>query len=162
MCGPRMLAAEWIVLLSAISAWSTAADISIRVETPMPPPKWAMLERQLLSENVSACREFFRRYFDDRGHLQCFVRWGANDGPDDAFENFNGWPELHALGASDEIMQMYLKGHEGLIKQYTEAKTTEVPAGRGGIYYKEFDAQQDWMHHGEGLQLFNRMGLSIP
>ena len=39
-----------------------------------------------------------------------FVRWGANDGPDDAFENFNRWPELHALGASDEILQMYLKG----------------------------------------------------
>jgi hypothetical protein len=57
---------------------------------------------------------------------------------------------------------MYLKGHEGMIKQYTEAKTVEVPAGKGGIYYKEFDAQQDWMHHGEGLQLFNRMGMSIP
>ena len=39
-----------------------------------------------------------QKYFDDRGYLQCFVRWGANDGPDDAFENFNRWPELHALG----------------------------------------------------------------
>ena len=29
------------------------------------------------------------------------------------------------------------------------------------MYYKEFDAQQDWMHHGEGLQLFNRMGSMI-
>ena len=30
---------------------------------------------------TSACREFFKKYFDDRGYLQCFVRWGANDGP---------------------------------------------------------------------------------
>ena len=30
------------------------------------------------------------------------------------------------------------------------------------MYYKEFIVQSDWMHHGEGLQLFNRMGLSIP
>ena len=30
------------------------------------------------------------------------------------------------------------------------------------MYYKEFVAQSDWMHHGEGLQLFNRMGLSAP
>jgi len=128
----------------------------------MAAPRWATLERQLLAENVPACREFFRKYFDDRGYLQCVVRWGANDGPDDAFENFNRWPELHALGASDEISQMFMKGHEGLLKQYTEARTTVVPIARAGMYYKEFIVQSDWMHHGEGLQLFNRMGLSIP
>ena len=128
----------------------------------MAPPRWATLERQLLAENVPASREFFRKYFDERGYLQVFVRWGANDGPDDAFENFNRWPELHALGASDEILQMYSKGHEGLIKQYTEAKTTDVPIARQGMYYKEFIVQSDWMHHGEGMQLFNRMALSVP
>jgi len=37
-----------------------------------------------------------------------------------------------------------------------------VPIARQGMYYKEFIVQSDWMHHGEGLQLFNRMGLSIP
>ena len=128
----------------------------------MAPPRWALLERQLLSENVPACREFFEKYFDDRGRLLCFVRWGANDGPDDAFENFNRWPELHALGAADEIVRMYSRGHEGLLTQYTEAKTTDVPVARQGMYSKEFIVQSDWMHHGEGLQLFNRMGLSIP
>ena len=128
----------------------------------MVPPRWARLERQLLADNVPACREFFTKYFDARGYLQCFVRWGANDGPDDAFENFNRWPELHALGAGDDILQMYSKGHEGLLKQYTEARTTDVPIARQGMYHKEFIVQSDWMHHGEGLQLFNRMGLSIP
>ena len=138
------------------------ADVSFQIRAHMDPPRWATLERQLLNENVPACREFFKKYFDDRGYLQCFVRWGANDGPDDAFENFNRWPELHALGASDEILEMFSKGHEGLIEQYTEAKTTNVPIARQGMYYKEFIVQSDWMHHGEGLQLFNRMGLSIP
>ena len=139
-----------------------AAEVAIRIDTRMDPPRWAVLERQLLADNVPACQEFFNKYFDDRGYLQCFVRWGANDGRDDAFENFNRWPELHALGASDDILRMYSKGHEGLIKQYTEAKTTDVPIGRGGMYHNEFIVQSDWMHHGEGLQLFNRMGLSIP
>jgi hypothetical protein len=138
------------------------ADVMVRIDAHMDPPRWATLERQLLADNVPACREFFNKYFDDRGYLQCFVRWGANDGPDDAFENFNHWPELHALGASDDVLQMFLKGHEGLIKQYTEARTTDVPIARQGMYYKEFIVQSDWMHHGEGLQLFNRMGLSIP
>src|SRR5262245_9690591 len=35
----------------------------------------------------------------------------------------NRWPELHALEADDDILQMYLTGHEGLLRQYTEAKT---------------------------------------
>ena len=103
------------------------------------------------------------KYYDERGYLQCFLRWGANDGPDDAFENFNRWPELHALGADDEILQLYLTGREGMIRQYSEAKTTETfrPAATG-CTCKEFSAQSDWMHHGEGLQLFNRMALSAP
>ena len=139
-----------------------AAGVTVRIDAHMDPPRWATLERQLLADNVPACREFYKKYFDDRGYLQCFVRWGANDGPDDAFENFNRWPELHALGAGDEIRQMFVSGHDGLIKQYTEARTTDVPIARQGMYHKEFIVQSDWMHHGEGLQLFNRMGLSMP
>ena len=146
----------------ARDALQGAGDPTLHITAHMDPPRWAVLERQLLADNVPACREFFNKYFDDRGYLQVFVRWGANDGPDDAFENFNHWPELHALGAGDDILQMYLKGHEGLLKQYTEAKTTDVPIARQGMYYKEFIVQSDWMHHGEGLQLFNRMGLSVP
>jgi len=147
-------------LLAAASP--RADEKSLRIDSHMDPPRWAQLERRLLAENVPACQEFYRKYFDDRGRLQCFVRWGANDGPDDAFENFNHWPELHALGASDDILSMFSKGHEGLLAQYTEARTTDVPIARQGMYYKEFIVQSDWMHHGEGLQLFNRMGLSIP
>ncbi len=132
------------------------------IDTPMPAPAWARLERQLLADNVPACREFFEKYYDARGYLQAFLRWGANDGPDDAFENFNRWPELHALGGGDDILRLYLTGWEGMIRQYSEAKTTDVPAGRAGMYVRDFSAQSDWMHHGEGLQLFNRMALSAP
>ena len=125
-------------------------------------PAWARLERQLLAESTPACLEFYRKYYDDGGRVQCVLRWGADDGPDDAFENFAGWPELHALGGGDEILNRYLTALDGMTAQYTEAKTTQVPAGRDGMYYKEFSAQADWMHHGEGLRVFNRMGLSVP
>src|SRR5499427_8911033 len=151
-----------IACCAALAATTRAADVAISIDARMDPPKWAVLERQLLAENVPAAQEFFKKYLDDRGFLQCYVRWGANDGPDDAFENFNRWPELHALGAGDEIQRMYSRGHDGLIRQYTEARTTDVPSARQGMYYKEFIVQSDWMHHGEGLQLFNRMGLSVP
>jgi hypothetical protein len=162
-----LIALASVVAVSACATAEPAAPAasasSITIDTPMAAPKWAQMERQLLADNVPAAREFFAKYFDDRGYLLCFLRWGANDGPDDAFENFNHWPELHALGAGDEIVQMYMKAHEGMIKQYTEAKTTKlVPAGVDGMYYKEFSALSDWQHHGEGLQLFNRMALSVP
>src|SRR5688500_1366718 len=125
------------ILIAVTTAACATADSApagpastVTIAAPMAAPKWAQMQRQLLAENVPAAREFFQKYFDDRGYLLCFVRWGANDGPDDAFENFNYWPELHALGASDEIVQMYMKAHAGVKKQYTEAKTTQaVPAG---------------------------------
>ena len=155
-CLVALLVAVPLVLAPA------AAPTTVVIDSPMPPPKWAQLERQLLADNGPACREFFEKYYDARGYLQAFLRWGANDGPDDAFENFNRWPELHALGGDDEILRIYLTALEGMIRQYSEAKTTEVPAGRAGMYVKEFSVQSDWMHHGEGLQLFNRMALSVP
>jgi hypothetical protein len=154
--------ASLLIVSSILFIFQSSTPVDIRIDNPMKPPQWAVLERQLLAENVPAAQEFFKKYFDERGYLQCFVRWGANDGPDDAFENFNRWPELHALGAADDIRRMYSTGHEGLIKQYSEAKTTDVPIAREGMYQKEFIVQSDWMHHGEGLQLFNRMGLSMP
>ncbi|MCI0460414.1 MAG: hypothetical protein L0Z62_25965 [Gemmataceae bacterium] len=150
------------ILLGSSAGQHAAGNVSVRIDSPMQPPRWAELQRKLLDENLHACRAFFKKYFDERGYLKCVVRWGANDGPDDAPENFNRWPELHALGADDEILAMYLKGWEGHLKQYTEAKTTDVPIARQGMYHKEFIVQFDWMHNGEGLQLFNRMGLSVP
>ena len=158
----RVLFAGPGLVLIVLSCTAPAREGAIVIESKMAPPRWAVLERQLLADNVPACREFYQKYFDGRGYLQCFVRWGANDGPDDAFENFNRWPELHALGADDVIRELYSAGHEGLLKQYTEARTTDVPIARDGMYHKEFIVQSDWMHHGEGLQLFNRMNLSVP
>ena len=137
-------------------------DVVITVDAKMEAPAWAVLERRVFEAAAPAMEEFYHKYYDDQGHVQCVLRWGADDGPDDAFENFAGWPEFHALGGSDEILRLYLKGLEGMLHQYSDAKTTQVPAGLGGMYYKEFSAQSDWMHHGEGLRVFNRMGLSVP
>jgi hypothetical protein len=121
-----------------------------------------LLERELLKANTVACQEFFDTYFDERGYLMCVERWGGDDGPDDAIENVADWPILHMLGASDEILQLYKKAWEGHLRQYTEAKTVDVPFAREGMYYKEFPVMMDWMHNGEGLRVFNLQGLSDP
>ena len=147
----------------AISVPSSARGAErITVTTPMAPPAWALLERELLRENALACRAFFERYFDSRGYLRCVERWGGDDGPDDAIENLSDWPILHALGASDSVLEMYKKGWEGHLRQYTAAKTTQVPFARDGMYYKEFPVMFDWLHNGEGLTVFDLQGLSDP
>lgn len=158
----RLAGIVMMCVAAGLVTTSGSSHVSIVVDTPMDAPAWARLERQVLDANTPAAAEFYRRYYDDAGHVQCVLRWGADDGPDDAFENFAGWPELHALGGGDDILRLYRQGLEGMLQQYTQAKTTDVPAGRDGMYYKEFSTQADWMHHGEGLRVFNRMGLSVP
>lgn len=134
----------------------------VTIDTPVAPPPWALLERQLLKAMSDACAQFFQHYFDERGYLLCVPRWGGDDGPDDAAENVLNWTMLHALGGSDNVLRMYKKAWEGHLRQYTEAKTVEVPMGRDGMYYKEFPVMFDWFHHGEWLSAFYLQGLSDP
>ena len=132
------------------------------VQSPMQPPFWALLERELMRMQTLACQEFFEHYFDDRGYLLCVPRWSGDDGADDAAENISGWTMLHAMGAPDLILALYKKGWEGHLRQYTEAKTVDVPFARDGMYYKEFPVMFDWIHNGEGLAPFQLQCLSDP
>src|SRR4051812_46853801 len=105
-----------------------AADTAFNIATPMEPPEWALLERELLHAHTAACMAFFHRYFNQAtGWLETTERWGGDDGADDAIENVNDWPHLYALGGDAVIKDMYQKAYEGHVRQYTAAKTTDVP-----------------------------------
>lgn len=162
----RLRAMVWtIVIVSGVLLQFGSADAAgpqLRMTTPLAPPGWALLERELLRANSEACELFFKRYFDDRGWLLCVERWGGDDGPDDAIENLMHWPVLHALGGSDRILTIYKKAWEGHLRQYTLAKTKDVPFARDGMYYREFPVMFDWLHHSEGLTVFCHQNLSDP
>src|SRR5690349_4258703 len=98
----RLLILLLFSLLFSPAAQSKSNSV-VTINTPMEPPEWARLERQLLDAHTPAIKEFYHKYYDNRGYVQCVLRWGADDGPDDAFENLVGWPELHALGGNDEV-----------------------------------------------------------
>ncbi|WP_292153896.1 hypothetical protein [Brevundimonas sp.] len=148
-------------LVAALPCAASTAT-AIEVSAPMPAPTWALLQRELLDANAEACKVFYNRYFDERGYLLCFERWGANDGPDDAIENVNDWPLLHALGGAEVVKTMYTQAWEGHLRQYTAARTVEVEIARDGMFHKEFCVQLDWQHHAEEMTLFNVQGLSDP
>ena len=106
-----------LIVFSALAPILNAGSPQVEIISPMTPPGWAVMEHELLRANAAACREFFARYFDERGYLLCVERWGGDDGPDDAIENCNDWPILHALGASDDVLTMYKKAWEGHLRQ---------------------------------------------
>ncbi len=150
-----------LVTVILLALFVTAnAQTFIEIKTPMAPPEWALLERALLDEN-----ERFVHYFADKyinpitGHLECVVRWGGADGPDDAMENFNKWSLLYALGAPKSTLDLFNFIWNGHIDQYTKAKH---PITGEGMLYREFITSFDWEHTGEGMAAFLLLPLSDP
>lgn len=140
----------------------TPPTAAVTITTPTPPPHWALLERELMRAIEAAIPPFFDRYFDERGYLKCFARWGALDGPDDAAENVTNWTDFYALGGSGRVLDLYRRGIEGHVRQYTEARTTVTGLGADGMYYKEFPTSFDWVHNGEGYHCLFQEGLCEP
>ena len=139
-----------------------AADPSVTIDTPMAPPAWALLERQLLQANSKAA-DTLRGEVSRRARISAaHAAMGTLDGPDDAIETFYNWTLLHALGGSDSVLRTYKKALEGHYKQYGELRTKLTKLAENGAYYKEFVTQSDWFHTGEGMRGFMFLGLSDP
>ena len=75
-------------------------EVAVVIDTPLPPPAWALMERELLQANSGLRALFGTSTSIARGYLLHTPRWGTLDGPDDAIETFFNWTLLHALGGS--------------------------------------------------------------
>ncbi len=141
---------------------SAIAQDLIEISSPVSPPEWALLEREVLDASSSAIEKFYDHFFDERGYLLHVARWGALDGTDDAIENFKNWTILHSLGASDRVLELYKHGLEGTYRQYSDVTTTSTEVARLGSYYKELMPMSDFMHQAEGYQGLMHQALSEP
>ncbi|MBI4473371.1 MAG: hypothetical protein HY646_11935, partial [Acidobacteria bacterium] len=155
---------RWMLCVAVIglSAIASGKELTIVIDTRLAPPSWALMQQELLRANSRACEDFAAKYLDERGYLLHTPRWGTLDGPDDAIETFHNWTLLHALGASDSILQLFKKALEGHLRQYAELRTTKTELANNGAYYKEFITMSDWFHTGEGMRGFMFLGLSDP
>jgi hypothetical protein len=160
--GAQNMRSALTTLILAAAAAAYGAEPALKIDSPMPAPAWALLERHLLRVSSEACERFAAKYVDERGYLLHTPRWGTLDGPDDAIETFFNWTLLHALGGSNSVLELYKKALEGHYKQYGELRTTLTKLSENGSYYKEFITQSDWFHTGEGMRAFMFLGLSDP
>ncbi len=165
---PQPEAGVWLVR-AAGTAWGLlamgsllAAQPVLVLDDPVAPPAWALAERLLIDSASDGAQAFFERFVDDRGYLKCVERWGGNDGPDDAMENFGGWTLLYALGGADSVADLYKRAWEGHIRQYTEARVAGIEMAELGMYWREFVTSFDWEHTGEALAAFHLYGFAAP
>ena len=77
MMRQTLMSAAAVVIGIMLCLRVPAADPDITISTPTSPPEWALLQRELLDANAAACREFYAKYFDERGYLRCVERWGT-------------------------------------------------------------------------------------
>jgi hypothetical protein len=150
-----------LIIVFSFAVLASSAQ-TVAIDTPMSPPGWALLERELLRANSEAAERYGAKYLDSRGYLLHTPRWGTLDGPDDAIETFYNWTLTHAMGASDSVLKLYKKAYEGHLQQYKELRTTLTKLAENGAYYKEFITQSDWFHTGEGSRGLWFLGLSDP
>ncbi len=151
-----------ILVLFALLPLTLLAQTGLHIDTPMAPPDWALMERALLDSNSEAVEAFADKYVDSRGYLLHTPRWGTLDGPDDAVETYHNWTLLHALGGDDKVLDLFIKGYEGHLRQYNELRTVKTELAANGAYHKDFITQSDWFHTGEGMRGFLLWGLSDP
>lgn len=151
-----------LALLLAGCAGGEASPAVLVLDQPMETPEWARLQRELLAANAEGARVFAEQFLDERGYLTHITRWGGNDGPDDAMENFHNWTLAYALGSPESLLQHYDRAWEGHLRQYTEARIPSIPMAAEGMYHREFITAFDWEHNGEGLASFHFYGLGRP
>lgn len=150
-----------IVAISSLGL-AVVADTTILVNKTMPPPAWALAERQLIALNAEGVKLWADTYLDANGYLRGAAHFGIDDGPDDAVESIRNWPLAHALGGASSIIEAWDRAWEGHLDQYTRVADPSTELARDGIYHKEFPSSYDWEHTGEGLGPFYWYGLSRP
>ncbi|MCC5829809.1 MAG: hypothetical protein JJU36_10225 [Phycisphaeraceae bacterium] len=118
------------------------------------------MQRLLLDENVRAAGAYYRKYWNESGHLICIPRWGWADGTDDVLQGVANFPLVYALGGDRGILDLYYQALEGFLDQFSSAEVEYAPAY--GALYRESMTANDWHHHSEYLTAFNQLAVADP
>lgn len=134
---------------------------TIRATTPVIDfPQWAILERSLIDLMDRSLDPLLDRYVCADGSLM----WPTTDDHvgidalDDAYESFHNWPLVYALGGGERLGAEALRLFDSITRQFAR-----YPTGHGhSMIAKEYEQSHDWMHQGEGYEMFYLLGLVDP
>ncbi len=124
----------------------------LRSTAACPPPVWALWQRALIDQMNQAAPAYQERYTRKDGSFIWREEWPGFDGSDDGYESYHNWPLFYVLGGAAELHERSRWLWEAVTKQFTAY----------GQVYREFDANYDWMHHGESSIYFYYFGLADP
>ena len=116
------------------------------------PPNWAIKQRYLIDLMNRAAAGFVERYTRPDGTLIWRQEWPGMDGSDDGYESFVAFPLFYLIGGGENVHELARKEWDAVTRQFTEY----------GQVYREFDANYDWMHHGESYTYIHYLGMADP
>ena len=125
-------------------------------------PEWAILQRQLFDVMNKSLDIILEDYLHPNGYFKWPPVVNMNSGygaVDDAYESFHAWPLFYVLGGAKRFLELGHR-HFDLVNEQFSA----LPYGRNGRMVVEDDYYSycDWMHQGEGNELFYGLCLADP
>lgn len=124
------------------------------------PPQWAVLERSLIDLMDKSVAPLLERYVRDDGSVMWPTTddFSSIDGLDDAYESFHNWPLVYAMGGGDHLGAQAQRLYDAITRQFAR-----YDCGHGHpMVVKEYEQGYDWMHQGEGYELYYMLGLVDP
>jgi hypothetical protein len=118
----------------------------------VPAPRWALLEREIVTALNAAAPEFLARYTRADGSLIWRDEWPGMDGSDDPYEAFMYLALFYSIGGDEAVYEAARKMWDAITWQWTQY----------GQIDREFDGYYDWMHHGESNLFHYFFGLTKP
>jgi len=122
----------------------------------VPPPSWALIQRQLIS-------------FIEEAALYAAAKYNRPDGTplnvqdaDDAYEAHSYRGLFYALGGSEAIRTQAIGQWDAITRLYDEATGHSDHPRFATQLRDEYYTCDDWFHMGEGNQSFYSLGLAIP
>ncbi|MDR1600214.1 MAG: hypothetical protein LBS11_10170 [Oscillospiraceae bacterium] len=125
-------------------------------------PMWAYLQRQLFTAINQSLDIILEKYLHPNGYF----KWPHDPKPgvgygavDDAYESFHAWPLFYVLGGDDRFFDLALKEFDTINEQFG---ALDYGVGGHKVVEDEYYSYCDWMHQGEGNQLFYLLNLAKP
>ena len=124
----------------------------VQVDFEQEAPRWALLQRQIITKLSAAAPEFVARYTRADGTLIWRDRWPGMDGSDDPYEAFQYLALSYSISGDESVYALARTMWHAVSWQWTQYGQIE----------REFDRYYDWMHHGEANLFHYFFGLTKP